>query len=380
MLGEIQNREYMTIDETSIIPVQTEDFSDKAEDPYYSNQMPIKQKRKPISSQYVQMVNTEESRTNINTFNSNEEYLPMSPASTEEVFYPKAISSRNFPTAYKRYVESGTGRGSSFFEEFNTLNEETKQYNSDSKLREDIINPVMLESRYFQCNHINASWLESFEYITSVHPNLHTQQTFLQMIFQTKASMVINLTTRREKAKIISGLSSHVCYWPNNDEPFICEPFESNLINCTETSAFVRREISLKNTCEGKEHSFIHCLSPIWNEDCTVSDMMWVATLLIKIIKQKQDSPDLPIIIHCEDGISKTGIMMTALTSVKQMNKTNTIDIFNTVKNLRRQRMKMVPTMVSLMNVPCLVVRKGGVELFIRYPELDISSINSNFN
>ena len=346
VLEEIQNRDYMTIDEASIIPVQIENLSDNTENPYYSNQAPIKRKRNPSSPQYVQMVNTED-HTSYDKSVSDDDYLPMNPASAEGVITPKPISSRDFPTTYKRYVEAGTERGSNFFEEFNTLNEETKQYDFDSTLTRNSLNPVLLESQFFTCIYINASWLESFEFITSVHPNLQTQQTFLQMIFQTKASMVIMLTTRREKAKIISGITSHVCYWPKKEEPFICEPFESNLINCTETNAFVRQEILLKNTCEGKEHSFIHCLSPIWNEDCTVSDMTWVATLLIRIIKQKQDSPHLPIIIHCEDGFSKTGIIMTALTSVKQMNMTNTIDIFNNVKSLRRQRMKMVPTMVS---------------------------------
>ena len=347
MLEDIQNREYMTIDETSIIPVETGNFSDKTTDPYYSNQAPIRQNPKQSSIQYVQKLNTED-QMNCCENVSDKEYLPMSSASTEDVIKPKPITSRDFPTTYTRYVKAGTVRGSNFFEEFNILNEETKRVTHDSKSAQNTLNPVMLESRYFQCNHIDASWLENFEYIASVHPNLHTQLTFLQMVYQTKASMVIMLTTRREKSKIISGLSSQVCYWPKENEPLMCKPFESNLISCTETSAFVKQEISLKNTCEGKEHSFIHCLSPIWNEDCTVIDVTWVATLLIKIIKQKQDCPNLPIIIHCEDGISKTGILMAALTSVKQMNKTNTIDIFNTVKNLRRQRMRMVPTMVSI--------------------------------
>ena len=65
----------------------TENLSDKTEDPYNSNQAPIKQTLRPSQhNMYKWLIHL-----NINKFNSNEEYLPMSPASTEEVVYPKAI-------------------------------------------------------------------------------------------------------------------------------------------------------------------------------------------------------------------------------------------------------------------------------------------------
>ncbi|KAI6661258.1 RyPTPR4a [Oopsacas minuta] len=305
--------------------------------------------------------------------NSDEGYTPMSSVIKENTLPSKSISARDFPNTYKLYVDSGIGNDSKFFVEFKELNEQTKNVLSESeytKFREHVShknilfpdeNRVILESQYFKCNYINASWLENYEYIATIHPTDKTKQDFLQMIFQTKASMVIMLTTRQERAKILTGVSNRMCYWPKKDEPLICQPFESNLISCTETTAFVKQEISLKNTVEGKEHSFIHCVSPIWNEDCTVSDMAWVVTLLNRIVKQKKDSPYIPIIIHCPDGISKTGIIMTALNSVKEMTSRNTINIFDVVKNLRRQRMKMVPTLgcyrtcYSLMNEYCSI-------------------------
>ena len=86
------------------------------------------------------------------------------------------------------------------------------------------------------------------------------------MIYQTEASMVIMLTTRKEKAKIIGGVSNSVCYWHKKDEPIDCEPFVSTLINSTEANAFIKQKISLENTEEGKNHSFAQVISPIWNE------------------------------------------------------------------------------------------------------------------
>ena len=155
------------------------------------------------------------------------------------------------------------------------------------------------------------------------------------------------LTTRKEKAKIIGGVSNRVCYWPKKDEIIDCEPFVTSLINSTETTAFVKQEISLKNTLDRKEHTSTQCISPIWNEDSTVAEMSLVVVLLSRILKQFQDDSSKSVIIHCEDGISKTGIILAGITSVKELTLKKTINTFNTVNNLRTQRMKMVPTLVS---------------------------------
>ena len=167
------------------------------------------------------------------------------------------------------------------------------------------------------------------------------------MIYQTEASLVIMLTTRDEKAEIINGKSKNVCYWPQKDESIECEPFLTTLVDSTEAAAFIKQKIALKNTSERKEHTFIHCISPTWNEDSTVADKTPTVALLGRILNQIKDDPSKPIIIHCQDGISKTGILLSGVNSVKELTHKKSINIFNSVKNLRRQRMKMVPTLVS---------------------------------
>ena len=184
-------------------------------------------------------------------------------------------------------------------------------------------------------------------YSSPIHPTKETHRDFSQMIYQTEASMGIMLTTRKEKAKIIGGISNRVRYWPKKGEIIDCEPFITTLINSTETAAFIKQEISLKNTLLGKEHIFTQCISPTWNEDCTVAEMTPAVALLSRILKQLQEDSSKSIIIHCGDGISKTGIILTAMNSVKELTLKKTINIFNIVKNLRKQRMKIVPTLVS---------------------------------
>ena len=345
--------EYITIDETSLIPLENEH---NTKGRYYSNLANI-----PSNDNYEKVEGNRE-YIEVNQSESHEKNTPMSAIKETKKFVAKYVPTKDFPATYQQYVKSGMGNESLLSVEFQALNEESKKYvelsdeaRKEQNMRKNPLknivpydeNRVVLDSPHFDCNYINASYISEYQFIASIHPTGDTMQDFLQMIYQTEASMVIMLTTRKKKAKIIGGSSNRVCYWPKKDEVLNCEPFLTSLISSTEMTAFAKQEISLKNTLEGKYHSFTHCISPIWNDDGTVVELSSAVTLLIRVIKQKRDYPLNPIIVHCEDGISKTGVFLTVFNVIKEMNLRKSISIFNTVKNMRRQRMNMVPTKVS---------------------------------
>ena len=350
------NPQYMTIDETSMIPSENEQ----------KHREYVNLKNESTYTNPYEQINERNMKTEIelNPIVPYERYVPMSPVKVEKKFVSKSIPTKEFPATYQQYVTSGIEKDSLFSLEFTSLNENAsihveleaddalKVENTSKNPLKHIIpfdeNRVVIQSLYFDCDYINASYIYENQFIASIHPTKDTHQDFLQMIYQTEASMVIMLTTRKEKAKMIGGVSNRVCYWPKKDEPINREPFVSTLINSTETNAFIKQEISLENTQGGKKHSFTQVISPVWNEDSTVTEMACVVNLLNRILKQLQDNPSKSIIIHCQDGISKTGIILNAINCVKEMTLKQTITIFNTVKNLRKQRMKMVPTLVSI--------------------------------
>ena len=351
------NPQYMTIDDTSMIPLESENEQKHREYANITNEF-------TYANSYEQ-INEINMKTDIelNPIFPYERYVPMSSVKEEKKFVSKSILTKEFPATYQQYVASGIDKDSLFSLEFSTLDELARiniELETDEALKventsknpiKNIVpfdgNRIVLNSPYFDCDY-NASWVESYQFIATIHPTKETHRDFLQMIYQTEANLVIMLTTRKEKGKIISGISQNVCYWPKKDESIECEPFLTTLINSTETAAFIKQEISVKNTSERKEHTFIHCISPTWNEDSTVADITPTVALLNRIPKQVQDDPSKPIIIHCQDGISKTGILLSGVNSVKELTHKKSIHIFNSVKNLRRQRMKMVPTLVSI--------------------------------
>ena len=258
-------------------------------------------------------------------------------------FVSDFIPINEFTTTYQQYMETETDEDSVLSVEFSNLKTHSK---INTELENE--NSVILDSPHFDCNHINASYIYEYQFIACTHPTKETHRDFLQMIYQTEASMVVMLISGKEKAKMMTGNSNIAYYWPKKSEPNHYGPFVTTLVNSTETNAFLKQKISLENTLESKEHHFTQLVSPNWNEDCSVAGMSLSVSLLNRIIKQIHDVPTKSIIIHCKDGISKTGIILTAICSVKELTLKKTINIFSTVKNLRRQRMNMVPTLVSI--------------------------------
>ena len=293
-----------------------------------------------------------------------EPYARMISVDVADRYIPKVIAVEDYPNVYRQYVDNGFGKSSALSIEFQKLNEYSRKnidfetdeaMNPGNSLKNPIKNivpfnenRVLLAPPYINnSNYINASWLELNQFIATINPTKNTHQDFLQMIDQTGAKIVVMLTTRKERVKIISGISNRVCYWCKKDEPTNCGHFITALMHTTETSAFIKQELSLKNTSTGKEHRITQYISTCWEQDATIVDMSFVLSLLQEIIDHKQSSNDVPIIIHCQDGISKTGIFVTMLRMIQEINVRGSINMFSVVKSLRRQRISMVPTFVS---------------------------------
>ena len=159
--------------------------------------------------------------------------------------------------------------------------------------------------------------------------------------------MVVMLASRKEKAKIVGGISDKKVYWPKKEMNLVCDPFSVSILSSSDSNVFIKQELLITNNVEKKKRTVIQCISSVWNEDGTASSLEHIVALVSRIIRQKETAPLKPIIIHCADGISKTGVLLTVYNTVQDLNGKKSVDIYNAVRNLRRQRMKMVPTLVT---------------------------------
>ena len=61
-------------------------------------------------------------------------------------------------------------------------------------------------------------------------------------------------------------------------------------------------------------------------------------------------SLDQPLLVHCSAGVGRTGTFILLDRVMQQMKREGTLSIYNILKGMRGQRMKMVQTQVDLLH------------------------------
>ena len=282
----------------------------------------------------------------------------------EMLIEPTSILAKDFTNTYKLYLKSDTeGYISTFLRQFSELNYQcdkgfeeectiAKNSKNDNKNHAKFslpydYNRIILCSEHFDTNYINATSLDNLKTIVTLNPTVLSLQDFLQMVYQYKVSLVVMLTTYTEEKLIESGQSDFIQYWPTNSGPAKCAPFILTLSKHDTWLAIDKKVITLTHTLDSSTHNFTQYTSTKWNSSDEPTDLCSIVKLLKAINSHKSDHPNSPIIIHCSDGIAKTGILYTIYKALQSSIGQNEVDIFHIIKKLRSERMNSIPELVS---------------------------------
>ena len=218
--------------------------------------------------------------------------------------------------------------------EFELLNAES--ISPVFKSAESEVNSMILESPHFEGYTVDASYLCGGQFIATVHPI--RRRNLLQLVYQNNCSLIVMLTTRDEQQDILAKASNYVRYWP----------VEDNAIDPTaDPKALIDQEISLQHSKDNTTLSFRHIIFSGWNEDGSIEDVQNLVLLLQTIKKQIQNNPFKPVIIHCNDGLTKTGVLLACYTAIQELEANKCYSMRDIVKGLRMERINMLPTLVS---------------------------------
>ena len=220
--------------------------------------------------------------------------------------------------------------------EFKSLNAES--INPNFKSADIEANNITLESQHFEGYTVDASYLYGGQFIATVHPI--RRRNLLQLMYQNNCSLIVMLTTRDEQQDIIAKASNYVRYWPVEDNAM--EPEPAKIPN-----GLIDQEISLQHSKDNNTLSFRHIIFSGWNEDGSIEDVPNLIALLEIIKAHIQNNPFKPVIIHCNDGLTKTGVLLACYSAVQELEAKQCYSIHDIVKDLRRQRMNMLPSLVS---------------------------------
>ena len=282
----------------------------------------------------------------------------------ELLYVDTSIPANTFIATYQDLLESDQEGGVSFlFEQYFELQYQCeKGFSLDcSHAMEDINisknpiktsvpcnnNRVLLSSHDLQVEYINATYLDSYKFIVTIHPIEDTLIDFLQMIYLTGASMVIMLTTPYEFAEITNEQSPRVPYWPNMPELLDAPPFRTEVLETEQYGGLIRNIIKLSNWNDNTMRTFTQIVSTSWNENDEIRNIDEIICLLDLMQQEEERATHSPIVLHCIDGIGKSGVVYTVYKSIQSMQRQSTVDIFHLVKQLRNERMNFVPSLVS---------------------------------
>ncbi|XP_070564491.1 receptor-type tyrosine-protein phosphatase alpha-like [Ptychodera flava] len=133
-------------------------------------------------------------------------------------------------------------------------------------------------------------------------------------------------------------------YWPvDNVSEF--GPFKIELLQTRDIGCVVNRVLQL--SMGDRDPSIIQQFQILgWPPDISTSQFTSAFLELMIMIKRWQEqSGKGPITVHCLNGVGRTGVFCASLSACERIQAEEVVDVYQTVKTLRKQRPNMVETL-----------------------------------
>ncbi|KAI6645935.1 Receptor-type tyrosine-protein phosphatase alpha [Oopsacas minuta] len=192
-------------------------------------------------------------------------------------------------------------------------------------------------------DYINASYIDSFmqrrAFIATQGPLEHTVPQFWSMVVSSNASLIVMLTNLYEDGK---EMCAH--YWPTSTEMLTIKNLQVSFVDELELGPFRQREYLVSS---GTQKQKVYQLSlPNWSVAGSLPQHSDIIQLVIHTYRlQRSIGMDKPTIVHCNDGMGRTGTFLSIYMILEQVAYEGVVDIFQTVKGLRVQRPHMVSSL-----------------------------------
>ncbi|XP_063696945.1 receptor-type tyrosine-protein phosphatase delta [Culicoides brevitarsis] len=262
------------------------------------------------------------------------------------------INGKNF---MERYNEMTANKNEKLIKEYKTIEADTailENYSfnaarqNSAKNRYSNIHPfdhnrVVLSMEDGDTDYINASYIDGFrlekEYIACQGPKPETCNDFWRMILELKVESIVMLTSFKEGNKVKCAE-----YFPAVDE---FSYYDDVIVRCTSEQPFdtykKRTFVVEKGNDTSVEVTHYHFLRWL-DHDCPK-----YPNELIKFVKQVRTDRkvlDVPLVVHCSAGVGRTGTFIALDIIMQKIKEEKRLNIYEIVKQLRMQRVKMVQT------------------------------------
>ncbi|XP_055632060.1 phosphatidylinositol phosphatase PTPRQ [Toxorhynchites rutilus septentrionalis] len=189
-------------------------------------------------------------------------------------------------------------------------------------------------------DYINASFVDGYkyqrEYIATQGPKKETSFDFWRMILQYEVESIVMLTQIVENEKI-----KCYQYFPRFNQQV---SFRDIQVKCTQELNLTFYQKRLLMVTRGNlTKAVFHYHFLVWpDHGCPSSPTDLIK--FIKIVRSERKNLALPVVVHCSAGVGRTGTFIALDVILQRIQQEKKINIYDIVKQLRRQRVKMVQT------------------------------------
>uniref|UniRef100_A0A8D8B6L2 protein-tyrosine-phosphatase n=1 Tax=Culex pipiens TaxID=7175 RepID=A0A8D8B6L2_CULPI len=189
-------------------------------------------------------------------------------------------------------------------------------------------------------DYINASFIDGYkyqrEYIATQGPKKETCFDFWRMILQYEVESIVMLTQTVENDRI-----KCYQYFPRYQQSMA---FRDITVKCTQEMNLTFYQKRLMMVTRGNQSKAVfHYHFLVWpDHGCPASPAELIK--FIKIVRTERKNLAIPAVVHCSAGVGRTGTLIALDIILQRIQQEKKINIYDTVKQLRRQRVKMVQT------------------------------------
>ncbi|XP_016985316.1 receptor-type tyrosine-protein phosphatase beta [Drosophila rhopaloa] len=198
-------------------------------------------------------------------------------------------------------------------------------------------NRVILDIDAEGSDYINASFIDGHthrkEYIATQGPKPESVMDFWRMILQYNVRVIVQVTQFREGNTI----KCHEYF------PYAMRGLTVTVKSKESFDLYDRTELTVVHDKYGLKEKVVHFYFKKWPDHGCPEDPMHLITLVKKVKSERRPSYS-PIVVHCSAGVGRTGTFIGLDLIMQRLKSESKINIFETVKKLRFQRMKMVQT------------------------------------
>ncbi|KAG7514880.1 receptor-type tyrosine-protein phosphatase C isoform X1 [Solea senegalensis] len=204
-------------------------------------------------------------------------------------------------------------------------NEEEGESSGDEDEDED-------SGRYINASYISGYW-GPHAIIAAQTPLTHTMADFWLTVYQKKASTIVMLSEEDKES----------VYWNDGKKTF--EDIEVEVTSTETTSAFITRDMLIRHV-KRKEGRTVRQLQFLKWVNSELPETPQDLTGVIKEIKSSCGSNrSQTIVVHCNDGSSRTGIFCALWSLLDSAKTEKVVDVFQVVKTLRKERQNMISSL-----------------------------------